>query len=304
MSKKQQQTVEQIVPVSFDFLDADGKQVAGKEIPFEHLMLTKGLLEGDKKMKASLKYHHFEIINMVMEMFDRINMPVVLDPILLAKSDSKYHDNMYTRRDIEEGRGNIYGWIFNRLVARFHSQIGGELYNPSIGVGYNTDGLTFCYGTNVKVCGNMCILGGTRISTYGNDGVSVEKALNILQMYIKEQEERFEKDIILFNRMKDIQIDGRAGMAELIGEMCLAMNFKNGIDIKQMAPLNSGELNNFTTSYLRNYARDFDQRMDAPLFDVYQLGTQILTHSVQNIHNKFQDLEDFGTFFTNRFELN
>jgi hypothetical protein len=296
---------EQTSAVNFDFLDEENNPVQGKEIPFEHLMLTKDLTEGDKKMKASKKYHHFEIIKMVSDMIGEAGLPVMLDPIIVAKSDAAYHDNVFTRRGIEEGMGNIHGWVFRRLVARFHSPIQGiDRYNPSIGIGYNMDGLTFCYGTNVRVCSNMCILGGTRISTYGNDGVAVEKAINILRLYIKEMEERFHKDIEIFNRMEGITIPGRAGMAELIGEMNLAMNYKNNLDMKFSAPLDSGELNRFATTYLRDYSKGMDQRADVPLFDVYQIGTQILTSSVTNIHNKWHDIEDFGDFFTDRFDLN
>lgn len=305
MSKQNNVEPTVIMPVNFDFLDELGNPTQGKEIPFEHLMMTIDLKEGDKKMKASKKYNHFELINMIAEMFDKLNMPVTLDPIMVAKSDAGYHDNMWTRRAIDEGYGNISGWVFRRLVARFHSQIGGsDRFNPSIGIGYNADGLTFCYGTNVRACSNMCILGGTRISTYGNDGVGVDKAMNILQLYIKEMEERFHKDLEIFHKMEGIEIPGRAGMAELIGEMNLAMNYKNNLDMKFRAPLDSGELNKFATTYLKDYSRGMEERQDVPLFDVYQIGTQILTSSVTNIHNKWHDIEDFGDFFVNRFQLN
>lgn len=274
----------------FEFED---KQRVGT-IELDELKLTKSVFDYGGKVSHSRPLKHFELIDRTLELCDKANLNPVLEPIWISKSDSKTISELY-----KADPGILGSWIFERLLTRIslNSITSDENYHASIGIGYNTHGLTLAWGTNVRVCQNMSIFGQNLMTTYGPNKMPFDKIMEVFSKWLGEGAEKFNADKTTFKLMSGIQVDSN-GMDKCIGKLHQLAVKQAYIDTKIDAPLNISQVSNFSKEYLTNY-----KSLDKPLtvYDVYNAGTAILSPNKSEIENLWQNNLSFGNFIVNEY---
>ena len=283
--------------VSFDTTVADeilnfDRKDKVTDISLPQLATTEVLLGSSKKFPKTRPVPHWAFIKGIGDMLHKNNIAFEQEPITVAHSDSQ----LPSRSD-----GRLADWFFGRLVTRLKiMNYVTEQFSPAIAIGYNTKGITVALGSRVSVCKNQCIFGEKLCVSYGNGGMPFEKMVYIIQNWIRDMEPLIEADYQILEKMNDTYVDAQNAVSELLGHMlrsAIRMERRQGDD---QAPLYLGQLNDFTEKIEKKVNSNGST---LSLYDIYNMGTEILTHSIHNIEYKWNAINNFSNYFTNKFDI-
>lgn len=222
-----------------------------------------------------------------------------LDPVYVSSEQAQYF--------AEGGRENdpqneLQRWSFKRLVARI--LLGEDAsFNPAIGLGFNEHGMEMTMGTDVWVCRNMSIFGNILARSYGRDKLGMNEFHNKLNEWLDDTWKIHEYNMRILNTLGGMTITSRNGLQRLVGQLLIAQRAVYA-KIPMHAPMNGSELNEFTTRLINSNPDLVTQDIDMNLYDVYNVATNILTHSENNLKEKWTDINEMGEFMMQEFNLN
>lgn len=265
-------------------------------IDISDLRHTRTLKDHRGKLPESRPLEHVQFIDMVNDILVNKGMEVTTPEIYVSKSDSHYDDKMAAALGLPN---TLEAWFFDRLICRINMPYEGD-YNPSVAIGYNARGLALAYGTNVRICQNMSIFGDKFLRTY-DSGLPFNRMMELFVGWINEFQKHFEYDMAILQRMKNTYLGNTLPeLQKMIGTLHLLATEKN-MGAKVLAPLNQTQVNEFSRKVLEmgadgkiNLSNDENV---ISMHDLYNIGTQILTHSQTNLEYKWDKVSEMGAFF-------
>ncbi len=170
--------------------------------------------------------------------------------------------------------------------------------NLRIGLGYNENGMTLAFGSNIKICSNMTIMGADHmINTAGSNGLKFNDFMQLLDHRINELEGSwnfYEKTIALL-KDKTIKNGSLYEMIGILNKAAVEEAYYGG----KNSPFNISENSLFIKELINNNVFGIDDdKQEHNYWDLFNIGTNILTHSKQNIKNKWEVSHSFGTFMS------
>ncbi len=245
--------------------------------------------ENDVFGKPLKDVYHYQVINEVLESCKRNGLKYEIQEIFAADNRSKQHPGVSTLPQVQATHGHNApeAHILRRVYTtiRIHDGETDEL-TTNIAIAYHQEGLQVAFGTTVKICKNLCILGAEKmVKNYGNDKVSNDAIFQTVDNWLRDFGNYQERDIRIIQRMKEIECT-KPDVLRLIGTLtAIRVAYDNGIgEVRQRLnnyPLNQAQISIFTESYLR-----FEQENSrVSLWDVYNLGTHIYKPYTTEIPN-------------------
>ena len=267
-------------------------------ISLGNLRQTREILKNHKgRLPESRPLEHVQFLDQLCDMLTSKNISFSEPEIYVAKSDSHYE----SRIAAAYGKPNILGaWLFERLVARFQfNSLSSEDYNPSVAIGYNVRGIALAFGLNVRMCQNMNIFGDQFMKTY-DDGLPFNRLMELFKAWLDSFEERHENNLSILQRMKSTFLGNtKDELQKMVGLLHLNATAKN-MNQKVIAPLNQTQVNDFSKQIITMIDTgkiDVESENVINIDDLYQIGTNILTHSQTNLEYKWDRVNDLGNFF-------
>lgn len=126
----------------------------------------------------SIPVQYWKMYASVLEMLESENINFTEGPIYVQNNSSKAY---LTDEDKEAGftqkNAPINRWRFDKIISTIQlpNIVEGDdegvkdARNAAIGLTLNKDGLSVAYGMNVWACSNFNVMGGTIMSSYGNN---------------------------------------------------------------------------------------------------------------------------------------
>jgi hypothetical protein len=262
-----------------------------KVISLEQLKETTVLSEFDGKLPKSRPIEHFEFIEKLTNMLETKKHPFTVSDIIVAKSES----NKIKALD-PKSVGNPKSWVFRRLIAKIilnGQTVSNKESNSAIAISYDTPGICVAFGQNVNICNNMSIFGNKYMTTIGKSSTVFDKMLEVLEKWISELEQIREHDLHIFNQLKNYKIDLRMGISLILGEM-LKIAAKQYYGGEPFVTIN--DVTGIAQEFVKTY-NDEDKMITG--WELYNIGTNILSNSETNISNKLERIYKFGDFFVN-----
>lgn len=233
--------------------------------------------------------YHFEVINEVMKICENNNLRFDIQDMFAANNNSKQFPGVSTLPQVEEiqGKGapaaHILRRVYTTIAIHDHED---EEVNSNIAIAYHQDGIQVAFGTTVKICHNLCILGADKmVSNFGKDKISNEEIFKAVDDWLKDFYYHFERDSKIIGAMKKIECTKNDAM-QLIGILtAIRVSFDNNIG-KVKEQLNNYPLNQAQISiYTENYLRFAEAHNFVSLWDMYNIGTKIYKPHTTEIPN-------------------
>lgn len=246
-------------------------------LDFETLQAT--YKENDVFGKPLKDIYHYQVINEILDLCKRNGLKYEIQDIFAANNNSRQYPGVSTLPQVQatHGQNAPEAHILRRVYStiRIHDGETDEL-TTNIAIAYHQDGMQVAFGTTVKICRNLCILGAQKIvSNYGNGKISNDAIFQTVDNWLRDFGNYQERDLRVIEKMKSITCE-KSDVMQLIGILTsIRVAYDNGIgEVRQQLnnyPLNQAQISIFTDNYLR-----FEQENSrVSLWDVYNLGTHI-----------------------------
>ena len=253
--------------------------------------------------------YHYQVISEILERCDRHGFKYNIQDIFAANNNSKQYPGVSVLPQVEaqHGAGAPEAHILRRVYTtiNIHDQQDDEL-TTNIAIAYHQDGLQVAFGTTVKICRNLTILGADQIvSNFGSQKLSNDLIFQSVDNWLMNFGDYKERDYRIINAMKDIQTT-RADVFRLIGMLtAIRVSFDNSIgDVRERLgnyPLNQAQISVFTENYLRETEMRGNDEMS--LWDVYNLGTHIYKPATTEIPNIIPQTAVFFDVLNDTFKI-
>ena len=263
-------------------------------VTFEQLQESRPLAGFNGKFKKSKPLPHFDYITLIKEMITE-HSEVELAPIYVAKN------SLYRVALKKEEANLVQNIVINDLVTGFKiiNHANPEM-SLMIALGYNQKGVTAAIGANISICSNMTICGqGNYLQTYGRNSVPYEELIRLISVWISELNHKWVYYNDMIHKMKAISLTSDTQVPELIGKLQLMAVNQSYMSNNDISPFNIGEVSAYSKALLNN--QDFLNNEPISLWDLVNIGTDIITHSETNIHEKYFISSAFGDYIINNY---
>lgn len=245
--------------------------------------------ENDVFGKPLRDIYHFSAINKVIDLCHENGLKYEIQDIFAADNRSRQYPGVSILPQVQatHGANAPEAHILRRVYStiRIHDGETDEL-TTNIAIAYHQDGLQVAFGTTVKICRNLCILGADKIvQNYGRGKISNDEIFKSVDNWLQNFGNYQERDIRIIQAMKQIECT-KTDVMQIIGMLtAIRVSYDNGIgDIRERLgnyPLNQAQISIFTENYLR-----FEQENPAvSLWDVYNMATHIYKPRTAEIPN-------------------
>ena len=276
-----------------------------KEISLETLKQTASLVDPYVgKMPAHRPLEHWQLIETIAEKVDKKGYKFKPDPIFIGNGKEEL------KRIIQldpENMGLVNAIVINRILTRLNfsgEDFGRKEYNTSIAIGYHERGIQMAFGTNIKVCANMCIFANRILYTYGSEKMPFEKMMQLVDEYIDNLPTIAKDDFRILETFKEFPVNDW-NVIETVGEMQL-MAVQSAY-LKGESPFNIGQVSSFSQGVLKNSPKLLDlggEDRIMSLYDFYNMGTEILHPKRAEMTTVWPSVAHWGDYLTKRFNVN
>lgn len=261
-------------------------------VPLPLLERTTELTEYDRKLPRSRPIHHADLFRKIAQFLESAKQPYIIKDIMVSKAES----NRIKKLD-PENLGLPEGWVFRRMMCTISltgKTMEDEESNGAIGITYDTKGIVVAFGQEVRVCSNFSIFGEKVMSTYGKGKYSgsYDLMMEALEQWISKRKAIREEDLRIFGLLKDVQIDKKDGISLLLGKMlqkACAQYHSNDEEFVTITDVTS-IAQEFVKSHIGNESKMISG------YELYNIGTNILTHSLINIPDKLPRINQMSKF--------
>ena len=160
------------------------------------------------------------------------------------------------------------------------------------------------FGTNIKVCANMCIFANRILYTYGSEKMPFEKMMQLVDEYIDNLPTIAKDDFRILETFKEFPVNDW-NVIETVGEMQL-MAVQSAY-LKGESPFNIGQVSSFSQGVLKNSPKLLDlggEDRIMSLYDFYNMGTEILHPKRAEMTTVWPSVAHWGDYLTKRFNVN
>jgi len=233
--------------------------------------------------------YHYQVISQILDICKANGLRYDIQDMFAANNNSKQFPGVSILPQVEatHGTNSAEAHILRRVYTTIaiHDGEDDEL-TTNIAIAYHQDGLQVAFGTTVKICRNLCILGADKMLTnYGNGKKSNEDIFSCVDDWLRNFGNYQARDLEFIRKMRAIEVS-KADALRLIGTLtAIRVAYDNSIgEVRQNLnayPLNQAQISTFTESYLR-----FEQENEnVTLWDLYNMGTHIYKPHTTEIPN-------------------
>jgi hypothetical protein len=263
-------------------------------ITLEELKETCSLSDYKGHKPKAKPLEHYELIETIITMLTINNLKFDMGDIYTSKSDT-----VRIMKLDPDKIGLLESWMFQRLVTKIDIHSNDANYTPSIGIGYNINGMTIAVGTNVRVCSNMSIFGNKLIQSYGNNAIhELDKFKELVNTWITNIPEIHKTNLAIFEGLKEVSIDPVIEMRNLIGDLEMDAVRAAYIDTKHPAALNIGQVSQLSKDIM---LADLEGNKMFTAYELYNCCTSLLVPNRTDIANIWQDNATIGKYFCRRY---
>lgn len=272
------------------------KDEKAKYVPIELLEKTQSLTEYDGSFPKSRPINHVDLFRDVAGMLEKVGQPHTIEPVLVSRADSK---KLPLLGGIVEG--DPQQWVMRRMIAKINlaGDFSDKESQSSIAISYDKRGITMAFGETVRVCENLSIFGDTVMTTIGKGqyATGFVSMMQLIEKWINERQRIREHNLEIFGKLKEVQIPKEDALSNIFGKM-LKMAARQYHQKDADSFITISDVTGIVQEYAKTYPVDDD---NAPVsgWELYNMGTQILTHSVTNIPEKIMRTNIFGKFIQN-----
>ena len=136
--------------------------------------LLKTVPENDYLGKPIGGHYHYEVIDSILDIIGRYNVPARVEDMFAAKNNDSKRPGVSILPEREEryGKGSPESFILRRVYTTIVLGSEKDGIRNAIAISYNQNGIQVGFGPNVKICHNQTILGSKQlISNYGYGNV-------------------------------------------------------------------------------------------------------------------------------------
>lgn len=283
---------------SFQF---DDRKIA--TLSLEQFMLSGRLEDPNKPEEERVwdKPHDFFV--KVQDILNEMKIPFHFGDIYVSRKGADYLSDPLQKN---VPKTELKRWAFSTLVTRIvldtPEQANLRDFNPAIGIGFTEQGVQVCLGTEVRVCSNMSIFGDYFIKSYGQDGMAMTDMFAEMVKWLEEVDKIQKENIRILEKLKGIMITSRGGIQRLIGQLSLARELTMA-GWPHHAPMDKDEIADFQKRVISKYGDLIDENRTMDLCELYNICTNILTHSERNLHNKWEDVFEMGEFICEHYDV-
>lgn len=235
--------------------------------------------ENDVFGKPLRDIYHFSAINRILDLCHQNGLKYEIQDIFAADNRSRQYPGVSILPQVQatHGANAPEAHILRRVYStiRIHDGETDEL-TTNIAIAYHQEGLQVAFGTTVKICRNLCILGAEKIvQNYGHGKISNDKIFESVNNWLRNFGNYQERDLRVIEKMKSINCQ-KSDVMQLIGMLTsIRVAFDQNIgEVRENLknyPLNQAQISIFTENYLR-----FElENESVNLWDVYNLATHI-----------------------------
>jgi len=193
-------------------------------------------------------------------------------------------------------------WIFDQLITKIDiPHIGGDLTNGTIAVSYTSRGISVALGLNVKICDNLCILGGQQMRTYKfekNDPHGWDTMKIHLQDWINNLDQKLDVEVKIMERMMEREINNEIAVDQVIGKL-----YQNAVDWRYFkgpqAPFDISGMSQF----VQNVHRERGKQQLNNVWDLYNWGTAIMKPATERIESLVESNRLYADFLCTEFAV-
>ena len=281
-----------------DTITFENKEYA-KELTISDLGRTKVLRDSDGKLKSVAPIEHYKFINTLTDKLTAAGHEPEIKSILFSRKEAMIDP------DVDfESVGKIEAWIIPELIGRITiNDVSDANSCMEIGIGYNKRGITLGVGAHIHLCRNLNIYGMSDfLSTYGGGKVPYEKMIELFGLWITEMHRKFTEHQELYERLSTITVP-KIEIPKMIGMLNMKAIGQNYIKGFGYAPFNISEVNSLSQQLIKEtmYFSENTEANEYSLWDLYNKGTAMITHSHKNIEEKMRFLAMFGEFFNKEY---
>ncbi|HLP03854.1 MAG TPA: DUF3871 family protein [Paludibacter sp.] len=233
--------------------------------------------------------YHYQVIENVLNICERNGLKYDIQDIFAADNRSKQFPGVSKLPQVAaiHGEQAPEAHILRRVYTtiRIHDGETDEL-TTNIAIAYHQEGLQVAFGTTVKICRNLCILGAQKIvNNYGRGKIDNTQIFETVENWLGDFGNYQERDIRIIQQMRNITCS-RSDVMQLIGMLTsIRVAYDNGIgEVRQQLnnyPLNQAQISIFT----ENYLRFSEEHETVTLWDVYNMATHIYKPHTTEIPN-------------------
>lgn len=278
----------------------DDRKVA--TLSLEEFMKSGRLVDPNITDLQEIWYKPHEFFEKIQNLLVNLEMKYSFGPVYVSKKGSDY---LADPLDKTSPRTELKRWAFNTLVTRIELKDpeGPETeFTPAVGIGFTELGVQVCIGTNVSVCGNMSIFGDYFVQSYGQNKLTMDQMFGEIVAWLLEVEKIHKQNLQILEKLRGIPITSRGGIQKLIGQLSLSRELLMA-GYPSHAPLDKDEIGEMQKRLIHQYGNllEIDRPMD--LYELYNVCTNILTHSEKNLHNKWEDIFEMGEFIIEHYDV-
>jgi len=157
---------------------------------------------------------HAEVIREIAKMCEANKIVHTLQPIYASQKQA-----MIVNYEGEADQCPADQFLIKRLVTQIHLEHPEDTDKKiSIGIAYNEDGISACFGVNIEVCQNMNIFGSNLIHTHGRDKVSFDDMILNIDNWLKNYEGLRAENYDLIKRMRETEVSHQE-VQQIIGDL-------------------------------------------------------------------------------------
>lgn len=280
----------------------DGQKVSSMSL--EDFLQSGRIVDASSADDSSTWDTPHQFLTLIQTMLKEWNCPFHFDLVYVSSKGAEY---LADPLDRDKPKDELRRWAFKTLVTRVllyekSDVIPAPDYAPAIGIGFTEQGVAITIGTDVWVCRNMSIFGNKYIQSYGADALGFNDFRYELDSWIRDAEQIHRHNVKILNNLQGQMIDSVGGIQKLIGQLYLAREGRN-TGIRMPAPLDKDELSEFAKRIFNDYPDLITINRQISLYDLYNVCTNILTHSEKNLHNKWLDLVEMGEFISEHYPI-
>ncbi len=260
------------------------------EIELNELKETRSILKFTGKYPKSKPLTHYDFIELIMNKLNNASIEYVCNPIYVSKKEAYFINSM----DI----------IFSNVITSFtFPAFSNDEHQLTIAIAYTDKGITVACGTQIRICSNQTILGqGNFMTTFGSDSMPYNELITIFDLWLTKLEEKwtyYNKAIDLFKRY----LINTNDIKSIIGALHIRAVQKAYL-LSDMPPVfNISEMTQFSKGILSSNLLDLKEN-EKSLWEVYNIGTEIISHEESNLTERIKLTINFGTFIIDLFNIN
>lgn len=280
------------------------KDEKSKAIPLSLLQQSVRVEDNLGRAYRTRPIQAWSFLTMIVGMLKDAEVGHKVHPIIVRADSSGVALNDVDRADNKYSKAMcpINKWIFDQLITKVDiPHVGDDAVNGTIALSYTNRGISVAFGLNVKICDNLCIMGGQQMRTYkfhdyealGWDSMKIQ-----LRDWINNIDQRLGIEWEIMNRMQAREINDEVAIDQTIGKLYQeAVRWRYGKG--PQAPFDISGMSTFVQNMQNKHGRE---RLEN-VWDLYNWGTEVMKPDLERLENLTESNRLYADFLCREFAI-